>query len=88
MANRNPARSPSDDLANPCGRPYTRREVMDLLQLRCDDTLALWIRRGVGPPFVRLGAKHSRVLFPRAAFWEWLESRTVTTADEADALTR
>ena len=70
------------------GPAYTRRQVMELLHLRDEGTLRRWAKRGDGPPFIRLGAKHARVLFPRAAFWEWLEANTYSTADEADEASR
>lgn len=68
------------------GPPYTPREVGVILGIRdVYATLGRWRRAGSGPKFLRLGRKGARVLYPRAAFWKWLDSRTVTSEEEAEA---
>lgn len=60
----------------------TKAEVMAALGLRDEATLRRWERRGVGPPCFRVGRKHSRLFFPKAAFEEWLRERVDATEAE------
>ncbi len=59
------------------GPPYSPRDVGEILGIRdYHAVLGRWRRVGTGPPFLRLGRKHSRLWYPREAFWKWIESRS------------
>jgi hypothetical protein len=72
-------------LTDRTGCPYTPAEVLAILHLKDYATLARWRAIGSGPPFIRLGKKHARLLYPRAPFWKWLDEKTFKDEDQAEA---
>lgn len=57
----------------------TPREVGEILGIRDHyGVLGRWRKLGSGPPFMRLGRKHSRVLYPAEGLAKWIKERTQT----------
>ena len=58
------------------GTPLTEAQFKALLSLSPNSDAPLrWRKAGTSPPFIRLGRKHSRVLYPRAGVIAWLRQR-------------
>jgi hypothetical protein len=57
----------------------TPREVGEILGLRDYHAVLGRLRKlGSGPPFLRLGRKHSRVFYPADGLAKWIEKRSQT----------
>jgi hypothetical protein len=78
----------AENMGIPDGNPLTQAELNELLGNRPNSRAAFRMRQeGVGPPFIRTGRKHSRILYPRPGVRAWMLDRLFTSQSEANEVT-